>query len=171
MALRAVLPLLALTATAAIGQRPLAYQNLRPGSRLAEFARDVNRLAARDSLRCRTSTRTADLMECGAVVRDGDRRPYISAFVIAGRIAMISVIDSGGPALVDDWRSRLRSTYGDARPTGRGMVEWVATSTVARFTWRGRGDQRWISLTLTHEPTLAEIDRYLSGGSDPPRDD
>lgn len=146
------------------GQSRLNYRSLRAGAPLAEFATAVNGMIGADSLRCRTSPRTASLMECGAFVLDGDRQPYVSAFVIAERIAMISVTDSGGPALLASWRDRLDSTYGPGRPTGRGMVEWIDGATVARFTWRGTRQQRWTSLTLTHQPTLAQIDRYLSGG-------
>jgi len=160
MALRPVLSVLALMATPLTAQS-LAYRGLEPGIALSDFSRAANRLAAGDSLSCRTSAKTAALMECGVTVADGDARLTISAFVIAGQVGMLSVTDSGGPELVDRWRGTLAGSWGPGTETARAMMQWVAGDRVARLTWRAAGERRWVSLTLAHDPTLARIEEFL----------
>lgn len=151
----------ALTAAPLVGQNPLAYKGLAPGTPLSEFAVTANSLAARDSLTCRTSAHTAALMECGATIEDGQARPALNAFVIAGQVGLLSVTDSGGPALVARWREALTAAYGPGVVTRRAMIQWASGDYVARFTWRASGDARWVALTLADEATMARIEEFL----------
>ena len=160
-----VATLAALIAAPLAGQSTLAYRGLEPGIPLTDLSRAVNRLAAGDSLSCRTSPRTAALMECGASIADQGHLLTLSAFVIEGRVGLLSVTDSGGPDLVARWRQGLASQWGPGIETPRAMVQWVNGSSVARFTWRAAGDARWVSLTLAHDATLARIDQFLRAGA------
>jgi hypothetical protein len=151
----------ALAATPLVAQDPLEYRGLAPGASLSDFARSANTLASQDSLTCRTSAHTAALMECGVTITDGETTPTLNAFVIGGRIGLLSVTDSGGAALVARWRDALTAAYGPGVMTRRAMIQWASGERVARLTWRASGDVRWISLTLAHEETLAQIERFL----------
>ena len=163
MAPKPILSALVLLA-APLPAQSLAYRGLEPGIPLTDFSRAANRLAAGDSLTCRTSAHTAALMECGVTVADGGSQLTVDAFVIAGQVAMLSVTDSGGPELVDRWRRSLASSWGAGIETTRAMVQWVAGERVARLTWRAAGERRWVSLTLSHDPTLARIEEFLPAG-------
>lgn len=160
-----VAALAALIATPLAGQSTLAYRGLAAGIPLADLTRAVNRLALGDSLSCRTSAHTAALMECGATIADHGSRLTLSAFVIEGRVGLLSVTDSGGPDLVARWREGLAGDWGPGTATTRAMVQWVDGSSVARFTWRAAGDVRWVSLTLADDATLARIDEFLKSGA------
>lgn len=160
----------ALLASPAAAQRPMpAYRGFLPGAAYADFAARANARALRDSLVCTTSRRTAQLMECGLVVRDsGGGTPYLSAYVLEGRVAMVAWYDStgfgsgDGPALVAAWQRAARAAFGTPHPRGRGAWEWkFAGARAARLTWRARGTARWVSLTLTDDTVMARIRRYL----------
>jgi hypothetical protein len=140
-----------------------AYRGFAPGVRYREFAERARALAVADPLVCNTSRRTAQLMECGVVIRDpaDGATFYLSAFVLEGRVAMVSLGDSGGPPLVDRVRRDLVTQFGAGRRTGVGTVEWVYGRRVVRFNWRGRGPQRWVYVTLEDRDVTDRINRYV----------
>ena len=144
-------------------QSGLHYRTLQPGTGFEEFADQVRALSDAESVSCLTSARTAELMECGVSIPavDGGNDPYIAVFVIAGQIAMLSVVDSGTPGLADRWRGKMQTTFGPSTSARSAMEEWVDGESVARLTWRGNHSRQWISLTIVHEPTMARILEYL----------
>jgi hypothetical protein len=121
-------------------------------------------LAHRDTLRCNTSRRTAQLMECGVTIRDpsDSARFYLSAYVLEGKIAMVSLTDSGGPKLVQWARRDLTKRFGPAHRRERSMMEWTSGRRVARLNWRGAGTARWISITLRDDEVMDHISKYVA---------
>src|SRR5438128_95705 len=79
-------------------QAPPVYRGFSPGMAYRDFATRAQALARRDTLRCNTSKKTAQLMECGVQIRDPSDSTnfYLSAYVIEGKVAMLSFGDSGG---------------------------------------------------------------------------
>src|SRR2546430_16975831 len=73
-------------------QAPPAYRGFSPGRAYRDFATRAQALARRDTLRCNTSKRTAQLMECGVQIRDPSDSTnfYLSAYVIEGKVAILS---------------------------------------------------------------------------------
>ena len=140
-----------------------AYRGFAPGVRYREFAERARALAGAGSLVCNTSRRTAQLMECGVAIRDpaDGATFYLSAFVLEGRVAMVSLGDSGGPPLVERVRRDLTARFGAGRRTGASTVEWVYGRRVVRFNWRGRGSQRWIYIMLEDRDVTDRINRYV----------
>ena len=138
------------------------YRGFAPGARYREFAERARALAGAGSLVCNTSRRTAQLMECGVAIRDpaDGATFYLSAFVLEGRVAMVSLGDSGGPPLVERVRRDLSAHFGAGHRTGVSTVEWVYGRQVVRFNWRGRGAQRWIYITLEDRDVTDRINRY-----------
>ena len=145
------------------GQSALHYRTLQPGTDFEEFSTQVRALSEAEPVSCRTSARTAELMECGVSIPavDGGNDPYIAVYIIAGQIAMLSVVDSGTPGLVDRWRGEMQTTFGPSTSARTAMEEWVDGESVARLTWRGTQSKQWISLTIIHEPTMARILEYM----------
>jgi hypothetical protein len=139
------------------------YRGFTPGAAFREFSEHAQLLAGDERLVCNTSRRTANLMECGAVIRDPSDGAafYVSAFVLEGRVAMISLGDSGGPSLVDRLRRDLTARFGPGAATGVSTMEWVYGRQVVRFNWRGRGSQRWIYITLEDRDVMDRISRYV----------
>jgi len=139
-----------------------SYRGFVPGVRYREFAERARALAGAGSLVCNTSRRTAQLMECGVAIRDSTDGAtfYLSAFVLEGRVAMVSLGDSGGPSLVERVRRDLTARFGAGQRTGVSTVEWVYGRRVVRFNWRGRGSQRWIFVTLEDRDVTDRINRY-----------
>jgi hypothetical protein len=138
------------------------YRGFAPGVPYREFAERARALAGAGSLVCNTSRRTAQLMECGVAIRDAADGAtfYVSAFVLEGRVAMVSLGDSGGPPLVERMRRDLTAHFGAGQHTGVSTVEWVYGRQVVRFNWRGRGSQRWIYITLEDRDVTDRINRY-----------
>jgi len=161
MAHKLPLVVLALGAAPLAAQSALAYRGLEPGVSFADFALAASRLMAGDSLTCRTSPRTAALMECGTTITEAAGRLTLSAFVISGQIALLSVTDSGGPDLVARWRDSLTGSWGPGTETNRAMIQWADGGRVARLTWRTAGEMRWIALTVAHDETLARIENFV----------
>src|SRR5881409_2389584 len=65
------LALLALLAPVAIAaQAPPAYRGFTPGISYRAFIERARALADSDVVRCQSSSHTAQLMECGVVIRD-----------------------------------------------------------------------------------------------------
>ncbi|MGH7569443.1 MAG: hypothetical protein ACREL9_10845 [Gemmatimonadales bacterium] len=147
--------------------RAAVYRGFEPGVRYREFATRARALARRDPLVCNTSKHTAQLMECGVLIRDpaDSATFYLSAHVIGGRVSMISFTDSGGAPLVERVKQDLIRRFGKAQRTEIGMWEWKPAGgggrKVVRFSWRGRGSARWVSITLTDQDVIDEIRRYV----------
>jgi hypothetical protein len=141
----------------------VSYRGFTPGRSYKEFAERARALARRDTLRCNTSRRTAQLMECGVMIRDSTdgARFYLSAYVLEGNIAMVSLTDSGGPSLVEWARRDLTKQLGPAHRRERSMLEWANGKRVARLNWRGTGAARWISITLRDDDVMNRIARYV----------
>lgn len=158
------LGLFALVLPAALSAQAFApvYRGFAAGVPYREFAERARALAGRDTYRCITSRRTAKLMECGVLIRDPADSAgfYLSAYVLDGKIAMISFTDSGGPRLVDRAKRDMAKRFGPAHRTEIGMWEWRSGREVMRFNWRGRGDARWISITLADHDVLDGISRF-----------
>jgi hypothetical protein len=158
----ALLALAAAGSPAAAQDRAPAYRGFVPGAPFRDFAERARTLAGPEPLVCNTSRRTANLMECGVLIRDpaDDATFYLSAFVLEGRVAMVSLGDSGGPSLVDRVRRDLTARFGAGAATGASTLEWVYGRQVVRFNWRGRGSQRWIYVTLEDRDVTDRIARY-----------
>ncbi|MDP3911123.1 MAG: hypothetical protein Q8Q14_12100 [Gemmatimonadales bacterium] len=141
-----------------------SYRGFTPGRPYQEFATRARELAGGDALRCNTSRQTAQLMECGVMIRDpkDSARFYLSAYVLEGRIAMVSFTDSGGPRLVEWARRDLTTRLGPPKRRERSMLEWSSGRHVARLNWRGAGQARWISITLRDDEVMDRIARYVN---------
>jgi len=151
-----------------VGQTPravptAAYRGFTPGSSYREFAERARALSSRDTLRCNTSRNTAQLMECGVMIRDpqDSARFYLAAYVLEGKVAMVWLTDSGGPRLVERARRDMSKRFGPSQRRERSMLEWKSGRKVVRLSWRGRGNARWISITLTDDDVMDGIARYV----------
>jgi hypothetical protein len=136
-----------------------------------EFADRARALARREPMTCNTSRRTAQLMECGVVIRDpaDSASFYLSAYILEGRVALLSFGDSGAAGLVDRMQRELTTRFGRPRATGAGTWEWSVGRQVARFNWRGRGSKRWVFLELRDGAILDSISKYLPRPAAKPR--
>lgn len=150
-------------ATARVTPRSPSYRGFTPGRSYQEFAERARALALRDTLRCNTSRNTAQLMECGVMIRDpkDSARFYLSAYVLEGKVAMVSLTDSGGPRLVEWARRDLSAQFGPSHRRERSMLEWASGRRVVRLNWRGRGNARWISITLRDDDVMDGIAHYV----------
>lgn len=155
-------PLLALLALTPLQVSSPAYRGFSPGMTYRVFAEQARALAAQDVLHCNTSANTAQLMECGVAIRDpsDSARFYLSAYVIEGKIAMVSFGDSGDARLVERTRRDLARRFGPARAIGHGSWEWTSGRRVTRLTWRGHGAARWIYVNLTDYDLMNGVARY-----------
>ena len=154
--------LLLLVPAALAGQKAApVYRGFSPGMSYRTFAERARALSARDALRCKTSANTAQLMECGAMIRDSSdgARFYLSAYIIEGKVAMVSFGDSGDARLLASTRQDLLHRFGPARsyPT---KLEWKTGPRVAVFTWRGRGPARWFYINLRDDVLLQGTSPY-----------
>jgi hypothetical protein len=142
-------------------QAPPVYRGFSPGMTYRTFAMRARGLSAPDALRCKTSANTAQLMECGAMIRDSTdgARFYLSAYVIEGKVAMVSFGDSGDAHLLTKTREDLLRRFGPARsyPT---KLEWKTGVRVATFTWRGKGAARWFYINLRDDVLLQGTSPY-----------
>jgi hypothetical protein len=140
-----------------------AYRGFAPGATYRDFVARARALAGRDPLVCNTAKRTAQIMECGVAIRDPSDSAtfYLSASLIEGRVSMLSFHDSGGPALVDRMRRDLTSRFGPGKRTGRSTIEWANGRKVIRFNWRGRGNARWIYVSLEDRDVTDRIAKYV----------
>ena len=127
------------------------------------FADRARALAGREALLCNTSANTAQLMECGVMIRDpaDSARFYLSAYVIEGKIAMVSFYDSGDVRLVERAQRDLVRRFGPAHQRRTGSWEWRTGRRVARLSWTGRGRARWIYVNLTDKDVMDGISRYV----------
>src|SRR5438876_11670915 len=92
----ALVALLAPVARAAEATPP--YRGFTPGISYRAFIERARALADSDVVRCQTSPRTAQIMECGVVIRDpGDRaRFYLSAHFVEGNADVVALYYSAG---------------------------------------------------------------------------
>ncbi|HXF94896.1 MAG TPA: hypothetical protein VNI61_02220 [Gemmatimonadales bacterium] len=140
-----------------------AYRGFAAGAAYRDFAERARALAWRDPMVCNTSRATAQLMECGVLIQDpaDSARFYLSAYVLEGKVALVSFGDSGGAPLVDRVRRDLTARFGPGRRTGPGTVEWAYGRRVVRFNWRGSGPVRWVYITLEDRDVMDRISRYV----------
>src|SRR5262249_38513736 len=121
----------------------LPYRGFHPGVSSAEFttrARSITKEGATPLL-CNTSTRTAQVMECGVIIRDPDDGAefYLSGHFIDGRADVVSFGDSGTTDLVVRMQRELRARYGAPHPVGTASWQWRQGAQFIRLTWRARG--------------------------------
>ena len=150
---------------------PLAipvYRGFTPGLSYRAFVEHARTLADSDVVRCQTSPRTAQIMECGVVIRGPNdaSRFYLSAHFIEGNADVVAFYDSAGfgdkrgVPLVDRTKKELTRLFGRPRPIGKSGWEWRYGRRAVRFTWRGRGSARWVSITLMDRDVMDRISRY-----------
>lgn len=148
------------------GADPLAYRGFSLAAPYAEFTGRASELLVPEArpLLCTTSRRTAQLMECGAVIRDPDDGAgfYLAAYILEGEVAFLSFGDSGTTQLVARTQHDLSVRFGQPRAAKAGMWEWHSGHQFARLTWRGRGAMRWIYISLWDDAVMARISRYVS---------
>jgi len=149
----------------------LAYRGFAPGGSFRSFAQVARSLADRDTLVCQTSRRTARLMECGVRIRDPEDsvRYYVAAHFVDQQVDLIAFTDSGVTGLVTRTQRDLTRRFGRADSVGRGMWQWRREGVVARLTWRGRGERRWISFTLMHPATINQVRALVPASKAPAR--
>ena len=155
---------LALACTFSATQSVLpTYRGFAPAVSYRDFAERARAVARRAPLTCNTSRRTAQLMECGVVIRDPNDSAsfYLSAYILEGRVALLSFGDSGTTRLVERMQRELTARFGPPTVTGTGTWEWSAGRQVARFNWRGRGARRWVFLEMRDGAILDSISKYL----------
>jgi hypothetical protein len=141
---------------------PLGYRGFAAGMAYREFAARAQLLARRDTLRCQTMRRTAQVMDCGVLIRDpaDSARFYLSANVIEGKVSVMSFKDSGGTAVVERAKRDLAARFGPAHRRERSMWEWTNGRRFVRLNWRGKGSWRVVFITLNDRDVMDRISRY-----------
>jgi hypothetical protein len=143
----------------------LSYRGFALAAPYADFTTRARALLAPDAdpLLCTTSRRTAQLMECGALIRDPDDSAgfYLAAYVLEEQVAFLSFGDSGDATLITRVQREMTARFGRARAPKPGMWEWRAGRQFARLTWRGRGSARWIYISLWDEGVMDRISHYV----------
>jgi hypothetical protein len=145
------------------------YRGFMPGISYRAFVERARVLADSDVLRCQTSPRTAQIMECGVVIKDPKdaARFYLSAHFIDGDADVVAFYDSAGFGdkrgipLVDRTKRELTRLFGKPRPIGKSGWEWPYGRRAVRLSWRGRGSARWVSITLMDRDVMDRISRYV----------
>src|SRR5438128_6306271 len=146
------------------------YRGFTPGISYRAFVERAQALSDSDVLRCQTSPLTAQVMECGVVIRDprDAARFYLSAHFIEGNADVVAFYDSTGfvdgrgVPLVNRTKQDLTRVVGRPRPLGKSGWEWRYGRKSVRFSWRGRGTARWVSVTLTDNDVMDRIGRYVT---------
>src|SRR5438876_502815 len=95
------------------------YRGFTPGISYRAFVERAQALSDSDVLRCQTSPRTAQVMECGVVIRDPKdaARFYLSAHFIDGNADVVAFYDSAGfgdrrgVALLDRTKKELERLF------------------------------------------------------------
>ena len=173
--MRSIVPAwVALVPSALLAQVPAApvhpmYRGFMPGISYRAFVERARVLADSDVLRCQTSPRTAQIMECGVVIKDPKdaARFYLSAHFIDGNADVVAFYDSAGfgdkrgVTLVDRTKKELRGLFGRPRPIGKSGWEWPYGRRAVRLSWRGRGSARWVSVTLMDKDVMDRISAYV----------
>ena len=171
--LTALIPASAVTQTPTGPARPPAsgpvYRGFTPGISYRAFLERARALADSDVVRCQTSPRTAQVMECGVVIRgpDDTARFYLSAHFVEGNADVVAFFDSAGfgdkrgVPLVDRTKKELTRLFGRPRSIGKSGWEWRYGRRAVRFNWRGRGTARWVSITLMDKDVMDRISAYV----------
>ena len=171
--LTALIPASAATQTPTAPARPPAsgpvYRGFTPGITYRAFVERARTLADSDVVRCQTSPRTAQVMECGVVIRGPDdaARFYLSAHFVEGNADVVAFYDSAGfgdkrgVPLVDRTKKELTRLFGRPRSIGKSGWEWRYGRRAVRFNWRGRGTARWVSITLMDKDVMDRISAYV----------
>jgi hypothetical protein len=149
--------------------QPPPYRGFTPGLSYRAFLERARALADGDVVHCQTSTHTAQLMECAVAIRDprDGARFYLSAHFVEGLAAMVALFDSAGfgdargVPLVDRTKRDLTRVFGRPHPLDRAAWQWSYGRRVVRFSWRGRGSARWVSITLTDNDVMDRIASYM----------
>lgn len=149
------------------------YRGFTPGISYRGFVERARTLADGDTLRCQTSRRTAQVMECGVVIRGPGQAPrcYLSASFVEGNAHTIAFYDSAGfgdrrgVPLVDSTKRELIRLFGRPRPIGKSGWEWRYGRRRVRLAWRGRGTARWVSVQLLDLDVMDRIRRYAKSVS------
>jgi len=163
---------LALAVNAGVAQTPPylpMYRGFSPGISYRAFVERARALADSDALRCQTSAHTAQVMECGVLIHGpGDApRCYLSAHFIEGNADVVAFYDSAGfgdkrgVPLVNRTKQELTRLFGRPRPIGKSGWEWRYGRRLVRFSWRGRGTARWVSITLLDRDVMDRIRAYV----------
>jgi hypothetical protein len=147
---------------------PPAYRGFTPGISYRAFTERARALADSDVLRCNTSPGTAQLMECGVVIRDprDGARFYLSAHFVEGNADVVSLYDSAGfgdsrgVALLDRTKHDLTQVFGRPRSIRKSRWEWRYGRKAVRLSWRGRGTGRWVSIMLYDYGVMDRNSRY-----------
>ncbi len=155
--------------TAPAPPTPPPYRGFTPGLDYRAFVERARALADGDQLRCQTSPRTAQVMECAVPIRDpaDGARFYLSAHFIESNADMVAFYDSAGfgntrgVALVDHTKRDLTRVFGRPHALGKAAWQWRYGRRVIRLSWRGRGTARWVSITLTDGAVMDRIARYV----------
>ena len=166
------LALAALVPAALVAQTPVrdtvsralfTYRGFSPGMTYRDFAVRAQALARADTLRCDTSRRTAQVMDCGLKIRDpGDSaRFYLSANIIDYQTSVIDFSDSGASDIVARAQKDLLRRFGPVQRREVGMWEWHQGRRFVRLNWRGRANWRVISITLNDRDVMDRITKYI----------
>jgi hypothetical protein len=143
----------------------MSYRGFSPGVSYRDFAAHARAITRRgaDPMVCNTSRRTAQLMECGVLIRDPSDSAsfYLSAYVLEGKVGYVSFGDSGGPRLVERLKADLRAHFGPPQAARNGTWQWSRGTQLVRFNWRGRGTARWIYILLQDQTVMDGITRYV----------
>ena len=167
---RTTFVLIALSPAVGLTQAPTpVYRGFSPGISYRAFVERARTLADSDVVRCQTSPRTAQVMECGVVIRGPDdaSRFYLSAHFIEGNADVVAFFDSAGfgdkrgVPLVVRTKKELARLFGRPRPIGKSGWEWRYGRRAVRLNWRGRGTARWVSITLMDKDVMDRISRYV----------
>jgi hypothetical protein len=146
----------------------LTYRGFTAGMSYRDFASRARAIAQtdRDILACQTMKRTAQVMDCGLRIRDpvDSARFYLSANVIDGRVSVVSLLDSGGVALLKRTQDDLRTRFGAPQRRERSMWEWSRAGgrRFVRLNWRGGANWRVVSITLNDRDVMDRISKYVS---------
>ena len=143
-----------------------AYRGFVPGMAYRDFAARARSMARKpgDALVCNTSKRTAQLMECGLLIRDttDGAALYLSAYVLESTVAMVSFGDSGTAALVERTGRNLTTRFGRPQSSRAGTWQWQYGHQYVRYNWRGRGAARWIYVNLWDQRVMDGISKYVT---------
>src|SRR3989442_7576326 len=162
--IRTALVLFAISPASAVTQTPPgtagpalatpAYRGFAPGISYRAFVERARTLADSDVVRCQTSPRTAQVMECGVVIRGPHdaSRFYLSAHFIEGNADVVAFYDSAGfgdkrgVPLVDRTKKELARPFRRPRPIGKSGWEGRYSRRAGGLHPGGRGAPPWGSL-------------------------
>src|SRR5256884_8054770 len=146
---------------------PPPYRGFAPGLGYRPFVQQARALADNDVLRCQTSPRTAQIMECAVLIRDprDGARFYLSAHFIESDADMVALYDSAGfgsargvgVALLDRTKRDLTRVFGRPHVLGPGAWQWRDGRRGVRLRLGGRGPGRWGALPPPHGAAVGRV--------------